>query len=242
MSNTNSVEKNNDTKKITALIILIVTVMVTTTSATYAFFQFSASSNNTLTGTAATASIAFASAPTTPIAPNVTSYQAKPMVPQKSLNGTTNVLQKAVTGVKPAGESNVIPCVDGNGNAVCRVYSFTIQNNSTATAVIKGQIQFAWGANNSAANWFENLKWKLMTSATAVTVSSSDAAKSATKAWQDFATGLSLAPNATKQYWIVIWIEEIGSNQNNTDKGTWTASIQFINNVDGTGITSTITS
>ena len=233
--------KNKDTKKITTLIILIVTLMVCETGATYAYFAFSVSSNNTLTGTAATASLEFTAPPSLTL-PSNSNYTSKPMVPQKSLVGTTNVLQKAVTGVKPTGESAVIPCVDGNGNVICRVYTFTIKNTSTATAVLKGQIKFDWGANNTAANWYENLKWKLMTNAGTVNVSSSDTAKSATKAWQNFATSLSLAPNASKQYWVVVWIEEIGSSQNNTDKGTWTASIQFINNVDNSGITSTITS
>ena len=230
--------QNKDSKKILTLIVIIATLMICETGATYAYFAFSAVSNNSLTGTAATASLSL----TTPglTLPSST-YATKPMVPQKSLNGSTNVLQKAIEGGIPSGSTKV-PCVDANSNVICRVYSFTIQNTSTAGAVLKGQIKFDWGANNTAANWYENLKWKLMTSSSSVTISSSSPANSATKAWQNFATNSSLAPNASQQYWIVVWIEEIGSAQNNTDKGTWTASIQFINNIDGSGITSTITS
>ena len=49
-----------------------------------------------------------------------------------------------------------------------------------------------------------------------------------------------------KQYWLIVWIEESGSNQNSTDKGTWYATIEFeAFNESGTaigGVTSTITS
>ena len=86
----------------------------------------------------------------------------------------------------------------------------------TATAVLKGQIKFDWGANASAANWFTNLKWKLMDSAAAVTVASGNVGTTATKSWANFATSVSLAPSGTKQYWIIIWIEETGSAQNTT--------------------------
>ena len=236
----NSVEKNNDTKKITALIILIVTVMVTTTSATYAFFQFSAINNNTITGTAATASLTFSAVPTL-IAPTIATYTSKPLVPQ--LEGTTtNILQKALTGA-----SGKDKCVDANDNAICRAYSFTIRNDSSATAVIKGQVRFFTSKSGSAPNetlglTFANLKWKLMSNATTVAISSSATGTVATTSWTNFATGVSLAPGATQTYYMIIWIHETGSNQNNTDKGTFMADIQFVNNTDGTGITSTITS
>lgn len=227
-------EQNRDVKKIVTFGILIVTLMISITGATYAYFAFSATDTNTITGTAATASLSFSVSPTL-IAPSVTAYKTKPLVPQISLSGTTNVLQKAFNGSSTATGY----CVDANGNAICRAYTFTIKNDSTATAVIKGQIKFTYGTSSS----FANLKWKLMDSATAVTVSSSAGGTLAsTSTWQTFATNVSLVPNATKQYWIIMWIEETGSSQNSTDYGTFYSTIQFINNVDGSGLTSTITS
>lgn len=230
--NNKSEQKNNDSKKIFTLIVLIATIMVSTTSATYAYFAFSASSNNSLNGTAATASLEFSATPEL-IAPATATYNTKPMVPQHALSGTTNLLQKALTGV-----SGKDKCVDANNNAVCRAYSFTIKNSSSATAVLRGRIKFTWAASSS----FANLKWKLMTSATSVSASSGNSGTAATTSFQNFETNISLAPNATKQYWILVWIEETGTTQNSTDYGTWFGTIEFINNTDGSGITSTITS
>ena len=226
-------QKNTDSKKITTLIILIATIMISTTGATYAYFAYSATSNSAaMTGEAATASLTFSVAPTL-VAPSNATYTSKQMVPQKALNGSTNVLQKALTGA-----SGKDKCVDANSNVICRAYSFTIQNNSSATAIIKGRIKFTWAASSS----FTNLKWKLMDSATSVTAASGNDGASATTSFQDFSTNISLAQNGTKQYWVIVWIEETGSEQNSTDYGTWYGTLEFVNNVDGTGITSTITS
>ena len=231
--NNENLQKSNDSKKILTLVVLIATLMITTTGATYAYFAFSGgTSTNTITGTAATASLSFSAEPAL-IAPAQTANKNLPMVPQKALNGSTNVLQKALTGA-----SGKDKCVDTNGNVICRAYSFTIKNESSATAVLKGQIKFAWASGSS----FTNLKWKLMTSATSVTVASGNVGTSATTAYQNFATNVSLAANGTQQYWIIVWIEETGTNQNSTDHGTWYGTINFVNNADGSGITSTITS
>lgn len=233
MINNKEKKENQDSKKILTVIILIATLMICTTSATYAYYQLSATATNNITGTAATASLSFSESPTI-IAPSVSSYQTKPLVPQKSLSGTTNVLQKAFNG----SATGTGKCVDANGNAICKAYTFTIKNDSTATAVIKGQISF----NYASGSTFTNLKWKLMDSATAVTVASGNQGTASTTTYTNFAQNISLAASATKQYWIIFWIEETGSSQNTTDKGTFNASIQFINQTDGSGVTSTITS
>lgn len=272
--NDNGIKKDKDTKKITTLIILIVTLMVCETGATYAYFQINASSDNTLTGTAASGGIAFQTsvagnaqgADGTPVLLYPTgTYATKPLVPQYAYRGTTNVLQKAVTGVKPTGASTVFPCVDANGNAICRVYTFWIRNNASSAVQVNGRIYFTSPTTN--------LKWALMTSGTAVTVSgttstanlrspltaancTASTATSNKDCWFEVGDGESdgivgryLAPsggvNVTgasgsyKQYWLVTWINETGAVQN--DSGTWYATIEFSSS-NGTGITSTITS
>ena len=239
--NNENVKKDNDTKKIVTLLVLIATVMVTTTGATYAYFALSAISNNTMNGVAATASLQFSVAPTY-IAPTTTANQSLKMIPQKSFagtNGTTNVLQNAFVGTSTkSAPTNKDKCIDDNGNLICKAYSFTIKNTSTAVAIIKGQIKFTYASSSK----FTNLKWKLMDSANSVTAASGNAGTLATTTYTNFATNLSLAVNGTKQYWIIFWIEETGAAQNSTDYGTWYATLQFINNTDGTGITSTIAS
>jgi len=224
---------NGDSKKIFTMLVLVLTLMVCTTGATYAYFMITAATDNSMTGTAASASLTFSQTPNY-LGPTTTTAQSKPMVPQKSLNGSTNVLQKAFNGASGKGK-----CIDGNDNTICKAYSFIIKNESTATAVIKGQIKFTYSGTGAT---FANLKWKLMDSATAVTVATGNQGTTATTSFVNFDSSLSLAPSATKTYNIIFWIEETGSSQNTTDKGTWTATIQFINNTDGTGITSTIVS
>ena len=244
-SNSNQ-KKDRDSKKILTLVILIATLMITTTGATYAYFAISATATNNITGTAATASLAFQlsnSATTTSGTPSLTApsstYASKPMVPQYAYNNSTNVLAKAFTGTS----SN--KCVDGNGNVICRVYTFTIRNNSTAVAVVNGKIKFT--------NPTPNLKWALMTNATTVptiTSTTDSDIKSASTSEATFASSLSLNPSggssstsaasgSYKQYWIIFWINETGSSH--TDSGTWSATISFTSS-NGSGITSTITS
>ena len=96
-SNSNQ-KKDHDSKKILTLVILIATLMITTTGATYAYFAISATATNNITGTAATASLAFQlsnSATTTSGTPSLTApsstYASKPMVPQYAYNNSTKI-------------------------------------------------------------------------------------------------------------------------------------------------------
>lgn len=247
MSNTNSVEKNNDTKKITALIILIVTVMVTTTSATYAFFQLSATNNTTMTGTAATASLTLTVTRETP-GPSSTKWtnSTKVMVPQLSA-----ALGTAMNATNQ--------CVDGNNNVVCEVFKIIITNGSTASARLRGAIYFTGGT-------FNNLYWRQTTNANTVgnntiykasipagstpaQITAAEQANSTTaEAVNATLVGdVLLTPSGTsgaeQTYYVAVWIKETGSNQNTTDVGTWTATVSFKDKVNAErGITSTITS
>ena len=244
MDSNNNVKKENDSKKITFVLVAILVIMVTTTGGTYAYLQLSANSAATaINGTVATASLTFSAAPSL-VAPTST-YATKGLVPQYAYNNSTNVLQLAVTGVHPTGTSGttVYPCVDSNGNAVCRVYSFTVKNNSTATVVINGTITFS-----TLPNTLTNLKWAPMSNATttasitSATDSDIHAASSSPVALTDAAatpaTTWTLAAGATKPFWLVFWVNETGVVQ--TDSGSWNATIAF-NSSNGTGVTSTIT-
>lgn len=232
----NNKSNSNDSRKITFVVVAILVLMLTTTGGTYAFLALSATATNNITGTVASASLTFSAGPS-PVAPTGT-YANLPLVPQYAYNNSKNVLQLAITGVKPAGGSAVVPCVDANGNAVCRVYSFTIKNNSTAAVIVKGTISFT--------NPSTNLRWAPMSSASSVADISSatdtdiHTASTTAVAFTDAAanTTWSLAANATKQFWAVFWINETGSSQN--DSGTWYATIAF-NSSNGKGVTSTIT-
>lgn len=243
----NSEKKNNgDSKKIYSLLVLIAIVMVTTTGGTYAYLALSATATNKPTGTVASGNLTFSAEPSI-VSPNTT-YASKPMVPQYAYNNSKNVLQLAVTGGKPNGSSSAVPCVDDNGNVICKVYTFTIKNSSSANVVVDGKIKFTSPSTN--------LKWAKMKSATAVTISSATDSKIHnamdakdkevlfTDASDNSSTtttpSLKLSAGATKQYWIVFWIQEFGGTTAQTDSGTWNATISFTSS-NGTGITSTIT-
>ena len=242
----NSEKKNNgDSKKIYSLLVLIAIVMVTTTGGTYAYLALSATATNKPTGTVAGGNLSFTTQPS-PVAPTSSSWYAnKPMVPQYAYNNSKNVLQLAVTGGKPGGPSSTaVPCVDDNGNVICKVYTFTIKNSSTATVKINGTFKFSGNSK------MPNLKWKAMNSATSVSVSSTNdsgiksvpttpTTTGATTIDMVFENALSLSAGATKSYNFVFWIQEAGGNTAQTDSGTWTAIVSF-DSSDGSGLTSTI--
>ena len=250
--NNNIEKKDNDTKKIFVVIVLLMTLMVCTTGATYAYFAISATAANNITGTAASATISFGTNPDNPttiptlIAPSNDTYTSLPMVPQISYTGTTNVLQKALTGA-----SGKDKCVDDNGNVICKAYTFTIHNLSTSTVTIRGNIKFTYTSGST----FTNLRWQLMSNATTVNITKKDAGttfatgvpvKASTSQVYFDTENVSLAANGgSKQYWLIFWIEETNANQSSTDKGTWYATINFesfdaFGNANG-GVTSTIT-
>lgn len=252
---------DQDSKKIFTMLILVVTLVICTTSATYAYFAIGASAVNNITGTAASASLiltnstsvnATTNEPPQLIAPATATYNTLPMVPQISYTGTTNVLQSALNGA--TGKDK---CVDDNGNVICRAYTFVVKNLSSAAVDVRGSITFSYGAGST----FNNLRWKLMSSATAVTVSSSTASTtfsttdpikaSTSKVYFDTSNVDLTSNGGYKQYWLIVWIEEIGEDQGagasiaKRDVGTWYATIQFeafneTNTAIG-GITSTIT-
>ena len=217
MENTES----RESKKIVALVILIATVMISTTSATYAWFALSASNATAITGNTATAALTLTvsrSAPAT----------ATNMVPQLE-----SALGAAMNGTNK--------CIDGNGNTICHVYTITVKNGSSATALLTTTITFAHSADvisngTLSTKGMPNLKWRKTTNTTQLgNYTTNDASIITT---QTIEANKSLTANATAIYYIVIWINETSSAQ--YDSGTFTATIN-VNTPNG-GLTSTIRS
>ena len=144
-------ENDNDTRKIFTMLVMVFTLMICTTSATYAYFALNAT-NASMTGTAATASLTL-SVEQASLKPGVTNTGV--MVPQLE-----SALGTAMNGTNM--------CVDGNNNIICKVYTITVTNTSTAAVSVTGTIQFslakANGQTEDAA--MPNLKWKRALSAT----------------------------------------------------------------------------
>jgi len=236
MENNVNSNKETDTRKIFTMVVLIFTLMICTTSATYAYFAISATSQN-MTGTAATASLSLS-------------------VVQADLKNATNsgVMVPQRESALGTAMNSTNKCVDGNDNIVCKVYTVTVTNGSSAAVRVRGTIQFSGNTN------MPNLKWRRADSATSLGSNNSVAVGTNTTTTYDIVAGtscttvggvdtgctpISLAKtNGSATYYIVVWINapmtgDIEQSQN--DSGTWSATIRF-EGENGSGITSTITS
>lgn len=223
--NDNIKSQNNDGKGITLITVGILTIIVAIAGATFAFFQVTATNNN-ITGESAYV----ANNLELKVTLSSTAATGK-LVPQLEKTGTTNILQKAVTGATGKGS-----CIDANGNTICKVYTITVTNKTSTKFYVTGTLSL------DAAN-MTNLKWATGTSATA----GFDGTSTTTvhpKNYTSLVSNVELAGGASKSYFIVVWISETGAAQ--TDSGNFTGTVTFNGySTSGTtvsGITSTIRS
>lgn len=216
---TNNINKNGDSRKIVTLIVLIATLMLGTTGATYAYFALTATNNNVITGTAATASLEL----------SVTQATLK--------SGNTGVMVPQKEAALATAMNSTNKCVDGNNNVICKVYTITVTNKSTAAVKVNGTIKFANSTN------MPNLKWRKTTDTVTLGTGTTAAANVTTAQTLDSNKSLA-ASSGTATYYIVIWINaqlnSSGVEVAQTDTGTFTATIEF-KSADGGGVTSTIT-
>jgi hypothetical protein len=227
--------KKNKQANIFVLGALILVLMLCVTGATYAYFAISASNNNVITGTAASVSMDLQVSRVIPAASNT-----NPLVPQLSVNTSkgTNALGAAISG----------GCVDSNNNVTCHVYRISVQNKSTARLRLIETLTLSGGT-------YTNLKWYTLATAndstslpTSVTYSypSTFTAKYGNaKSVTSLGDSQQLSVNNYRYFYVVVWIEETGSDQNTIDLGTYTGTVN-VNAVDTSGavingVTSTFT-
>ena len=238
MANNETVNKENDSKKILTMLVMIFTLMICTTSATYAYFAISAT-NNAATGTAATVGLNLAVSRVTPTTAKWTA-STQVMVPQ--LDAALGTAMNTTNS-----------CVDGNNNVICQVYKITIENTSTSAVRLRGAVYFTLGTGAAYTNLFwrqvtdantlgTNTTYKYST-AEATDSTTADAANSTLIAdlLLNPADGTTGSGDDYTEYYVLIWIRETNASQNTTDKGTWTMNVSFKDKVNGTGVTSTIT-
>ena len=150
-------------------------------------------------------------------------------------------------------------CIDDNGNAICSVYEFTITNpNTTTNQRINVTVDVV-------TNGFTNLKYKVYegtiknetgsVNATATLLDQgADQAPTPVVAAATFAQAnqeanaadeitllnqVLLEKNTSKTYTMLIWIDEVGS-QNSADVGQTFAAGLNVTAGDGTGVTGVI--
>lgn len=221
------------------LITLIMVLFFCITGATYAYFAISAVDNTTITGAAATVNLTLDVKKIFPATDDNTGV----LVPQLSTSASAS---------SPLSTALKSGCVDANKNVVCQVYRISIQNKGgSATQVVDGKILFYSDATlkTNVHTAMPNLKWKLIDSVDAVTPansvlgSRSDLEANDNSSNGKFVSSLSLATNVVRNYYVIIWINETGTDQ--TDKSTsidnpkvFYGKVQF-DSSNGTGVTST---
>ena len=203
----------NNGKGIFYGVIGVATLIVAIIGATFAYFTASATNNETIQGNAATVGL------------NLTVEKVsdgdKGLVPQKPGAPLTS----AMKGVDATANSGDDSCIDANGNTVCQVYKITVENTGSAEAKLNGTLTLE-------KSTVTNLKW------TTVQTWESEPTPDATKENDELAKGITLSGSGSEEYYVVIWIEELNTPQEDT--GSFTGSVSF-NAADGSGVTSTFT-
>ncbi len=202
-------------------VIGVATLIVAIIGATFAYFTATATNNTVIVGTAATSGL-------TLTVSLVSTSATGPMVPQ---------LEAGIASALGATSS----CVDGTGNTVCKVYKISIENTGTSAVVVDGTLTLA--ANTGAT--FTNLKWSQLATATTEQASPVYNASSTTALVSGEALEPVVAPTGSgvdyAEYYVVVYIKETGSVQNETDTGSFIGTVTF-NSAGGSGVTSTFTS
>lgn len=156
-----------------------------------------------------------------------------PLIPQE-----TSAIANAVIG------TNNGSCVDENGNTVCQVYEIMLENTGEAGAIVNVML-------NLTTEGIQNLKWGIGTGPTTGFSSSKIYELTETDLVSPDVLGLqsiTLKPKDnlvasgedTAMFYIVIYIEEINSDQSSLDVGDFTGTVT-VNAANGKGITATFT-
>lgn len=196
------------------MIIAMLTLIVAIVGATFAYFSLQASDENTVKGNAAKVGLSLE-------VRKVSVDASGDLIP---LDET--LLEKAIAG-DSATENQM--CVDKNGNTVCQVYEVKVTNEGTAATAVNGSLTLS-------AETITNLKWQIMTDqSTPVT----DSGQFKTTDDTEIAKNDTIEANpGSKTYYIMIWIDEIESDQNDSDTGAFTGVVSFTS-ADGSGVTGT---
>lgn len=228
---------NNNGRGIFYGVIAVATLIVAIIGATFAYFTATANNVGTVQGEAAVAGL--------DLSVELMSTEAVgPMVPQGEAG-----LQSAVVGIDKTpddGQNNPVACVDANNNTVCKVYKITVTNKGSSATVLTGTLNItavAAEGEGTNPNVFTNLKWAELTGSETGTVGTTHPTSETT-----LASSLKLqasdgdaSDNDVATYYVVVYINEIGSSQNDEDKGQFTGTVEF-SSAAGTGVTSTFTS
>lgn len=205
----------------TFIIVLVSVFFVSVLGATYAYFAATQTSDEgDITGNAAMINLTLNVTKVLPVSETT----IVPQLPNRPL-------EKAIKG----------GCVDGNNNTVCQVYKISITNGGTASVVVDGKISF-YGDENMTVDLDDivpNMKWKLISTFDlndlSSTVLGDDATKNADSGNRSFVSNLSINSNGSEEYYIVVWLNELGTNQSGQNQ-IFRGKVSFISS-NGSGVT-----
>ena len=135
-------------------------------------------------------------------------------------------------------------CVDSNNNSVCKVYKIALTNTTETAVTAKGTLTLTAKRGEDAATG-SNLKWKLIPSATSDNSNATVVNADATGNLHTNETGDALtALTGTQTYYVVVWLEEAGDQNDAKDANlSFTGAVTFnAVNADGSassGLTAT---
>ena len=192
-------KRKNENAALIYAIVGVTVLIVAIVGSTFAFFSASETAANKIVGTAASVGLELT-------------------LSDETTNATGNLipidetdLSKGAVGYESNGK-----CIDKNGNTVCKIYKVTVKNTSTATALLSGSVNITPDSGST----FKNLKWNKMTNITTPGTGYPITTTALT-------TKESFTAGQTKDYYIMVYINNIDSNQSSEDTGSFTGTVTF---------------
>ena len=152
----------------------------------------------------------------------ITSEEKEGLVPVKD-----NEILNALKG------ENGKQCIDLNGNNVCQIYKVSVNNDSDYSTTFKSSLELIASKNSG----YSNLKWAELIYSDNPTLLG-DIKSMDMSNWK---TSYGVGANTTGEFYIAIWISDNGSNQNDSDFGSFTGNVTF-EAISGDKMTSTFSS
>ena len=180
-------------------IVGVAVLIVAVAGSTFAFFSASQTAEDKIVGTAASVGLNLTLT-------DVTTNATGNLIPIDESN-----LSKGAVGYESNGK-----CIDKNNNTVCKIYKVTVQNTSTAVAILSGSVNITADTGST----FTNLKWNKMTD---VSTPGSSFPITTTA----LTTNESFTADQTKEYYIMVYINNVNSNQSPDDTGSFTGTVSF---------------
>ncbi len=210
----NNNRKSNKLNKL-YFVILCISFVITSLSISVAFFTASARSKMVQEIESAVVNFNLK-------VEKITSEEKEGLVPVKD-----NEILNALKG------ENGKQCIDLNGNNVCQIYKVSVNNDSDYSTTFKSSLELIASKNSG----YSNLKWAELIYSDNPTLLG-DIKTMDTSNWK---TSYGVGANTTGEFYIAIWISDNGSNQNDSDFGSFTGNVTF-EAISGDKMTSTFSS